>query len=246
MRLATLSIVAASFFLCLTPAVAQDDSPAALRKQIDQLTEQIAELEAALARTTDRIELLTDENRRLRDALKNNKDSAGDPDDSTETEETPTSAEAPADPFASPDSLRIALEKSWNAEFEGVDVSNDNESRQYLRDVRRWAGKAKRDYRGPFTWRANVVSARADGRSTIAMIQVLDDRDMPIGEPAEIEATGSAARTVLQAASDAVLELTGNQSVDIDIDARLGASADQLGPYLEHTINYTVTSARYE
>ena len=139
MRRAVLPMFAVLF--CLAPLTsAQDESPAALRREIDRLTEQISELEARLERSQDRIDALTEENRRLRSAL--GSENADDDKGGDEAEES-AEAELPEDPHASPDSMRAALERSWDEEFAGVDVSDDQQSRRYLRDVRSWAGKAQ-------------------------------------------------------------------------------------------------------
>jgi len=246
MRRALLPMFAVLF--CFAPlAVGQDESPAALRREIDRLTEEISALEARLERSQDRIDTLTAENSRLRAALsgENASDGGGDGDESGD-EDTGV-AELPEDPHACPDSMRAALERSWDEEFAGVDVSDDQQSRRYLRDVRSWAGKTRRDMRGKFDWRVTVLAAREQGRSrTVATLQVLDAQGRELGEPAEVEVRGSAARTILQAAQGAVFLVEGNVDVDIDVDAREGAAGDDIGPYLRTTIEYVVTRARYE
>lgn len=243
MRPTALTLVTLACLVLLAPAArAQDDSPAQLRREIDRQTEIIAELEAKLARATTRIEMLEAENRRLREAHRDTPAGATDSD----TAEDNAPAELPSDPFACADSLQASIQSAWDTEFATLDVSDDAQNRQYLRDVRRWAGRTERDHRGRFTWRASVLSARDEGRSTVAMVQVYDDQGRPLGAPAEIEALGSAARTVLQASSDAVLELTGTLSVNIDIDVRHGDTDDMVGPYVELTREFNVTQARYE
>lgn len=241
MRRAALPIVSLLlFFVPLAPA--QDESPAELRREIDRLTEQISELEARLGRAQQRIDDLLAENNRLR-----NSDRGGSDKESTdEGEGESETAELPLDPFACPDSMRASLERSWDEEFAGLDVSDEQQSRRYLRSVRSWAGKARRDHQGDFEWRVNVVAARAEGRSTFATVQVVDDSGRPLGEPGEVEASGLAAQTLLQARADAVILVKGRAGIDIDVDARAGEAADEIGPYLRTTYEYRVTDARYE
>ncbi len=242
MRYALPLFAALLFFTPL--ASAQDESPAELRREIDRLNERIAELEARVERSQDRIDDLLDENRRLRENLR---DGGAESDDNADDEGDPEeTAGLPSDPLACPDCMRAALEKSWDEEFAGLDITDEAQSRRYLRDVRRWAGQSRRDFRGEFSWSAKVLSARNEGRSTVATVQVVDAQGRPLGQPAEIEAVGSAARTVLQAAPDATLRLEGAASVDIDVDARVGQQDNEVGPYLTTILEFRATRAQYE
>ena len=249
MRRAAFPILA--LLLCFTPtAPAQDDSPAVLRREIDRMAERISELEARLERSQTRIDDLLAENRRLRADLKDGAKGGGGGSDSESDEDTGAdevggASELPLDPFACADSMRASLERSWDAAFAGVDVTDDQQSRRYLREVRSWAGKARRDHRGDFEWRVRVLAARHEGRRTVATVQAIDADGNELGGPVEIEATGSAARTVLQSAPDAELVISGNASVDIDVDARAGDSVEDVGPYLRTTLEFTATEARY-
>jgi len=229
--------------LFITPALAQD-TPAELRRELDRRDEQIAELEARLERAQERIEELVEENRSLREALRDDAPATDQPADAPRNPQT-GEPEIPSDPFAAPAAARASVQQAWNDAFEGLDVSDRAQNSRYLREVRRWAGQTRRDHSGRFTWRARVTAAREDGRSTIATVQVVDDAGRPIGQPAQIEAVGRAARTVLTAASDAVLTLEGAQDIDLDVDVRHGESDDLIGPYIEYTAEYKVTDASY-
>lgn len=244
MRRAALPIVSLLlFFVPLAPA--QDESPAELRREIDRLTEQISELEARLERSQQRIDDLVAENRRLLDRLRDGGGAGGETAGEEDGGES-NAGELPLDPFACPDSMRASLERSWDEEFAGTDVSDEQQSRRYLRSVRSWAGKARRDHRGDIAWRVNVIAARSEGRSTVATVQVIDAEGRTLGEPGVVEANGAAAQTLLQARPDAVLLIEGKVDVDIDIDARAGEAPDEIGPYLRTTYDYRVTDARYE
>ncbi len=247
MRRAAFPVLA--LLLCFTPSsLAQDDSPAVLRREIDRMSERISELEARLERSQTRIDDLLAENRRLRAELKNGGGggtSDGPDNDGDDAGADGDAAELPLDPFACADSMRASLERSWDAAFAGVDVTDEQQSRRYLRDVRSWAGKARRDHRGDFEWRVHVLAARNEGRRTVATVQAIDADGNELGGPVEIEATGGAARTVLQSAPNAELVISGNASVDIDVDARAGESGEDIGPYLRTTLEFTATEAYY-
>jgi len=248
-RLFMLGVLSLSLVAAFAPAgaLAQDDSPAALRRTIDQQAERIAELEALLERANAKIADLTEVNRTLRETIRKNVNDAKTPAPAQPDAAPDTPAELPADPFASPESMRAALAQAWQAEFAGVDLNDEAQRRRYLRDVRRWAGKAQRENRGPIDWRVHVVSARDEGRQTTsAQVQILTDDNRPVGEPVGVTVTGRAARTVLSAPADAVLELTGTISVILTVDARLRATEGQTGDYIDTVIETTITSARYE
>ena len=240
---ATLALVTL-LALFAAPAAAQD-TPAELRRELDRRDETIAELEARLDRAQERLDELVEENRRLREALRGDTPDDVGPADVVPDEDPDAEPEIPTDPFAGPAATRASVQRAWDDAFAGLDVSDRAQNSRYLREVRRWAGQTERDHRGRFTWTARVLSAREEGRSTIATVEVLDDAGRPVGEPAEIEAVGRAARTVLAAPSDARLLLEGAQEIDLDVDVRHGESGDLVGPYIQYTAEFRVTDARY-
>lgn len=244
-----LGVLSLSLLAAVVPpaAHAQDDSPAALRRTIDQQAERIAELEALLKRADEKIADLTADNRTLRETIRKSVSDSKTPESPAPEASPDTPAELPADPFASPESMRAALARSWQAEFAGVDLNDEAQRRRYLRDVRRWAGKAQRENRGPIDWRVHVLSARDEGRQTTgAQVQILTDDNRPIGEPVGVTVKGHAARTVLSAPADAVLVLTGTMSASLTVDARLRAAEGQTGDYIDTVIETEITGARYD
>ena len=230
-----------------SPVFAQDEhSPAELRRQLDQQAERISELEAQLARAEERVADLTEDNKKLRTTIRNYVKGGSAPsapasgDDAADT----GPADLPADPLACTDSALASLAASWEQEFGGADLSQQS---RYIRDARRWAGKAARDHKGPISWRVRVVSATDEGRKgTSAMVQVLSPLDQEWGEPSAITATGSAARIVLAAPTDAVLVLKGTMNTKLTVNARGGSRDDQVGEMIDTEITVTVNSARYE
>ena len=240
MRL-VLPILAALTFI--TPTLAQD-SPAQLRRQIDQLTEQIAELEAEVARANERIEKLIEENRRLRDALRSSDRGPGDPGRESAPEET--KAEIPDDPFAAPAAMRAHIERQWNQEFGDIRITPDDVNTQYLRSLRRWASSLERDLRGDFTWRVFVERAAEENRQIGAVVRVLDQQDRPIGDPASVTARGVTGRLLLAAAKDSVIIIEGRARINLNVSVQHGAGDELVGPYLMFEDEYEVTRARYE
>lgn len=225
------------------PTLAQD-SPAQLRRQIDQLTEQINELTAEVERANERIEKLLDENRRLREALRSGGDNNGAGDEPEAQEET--EVEIPDDPFAAPAAMRAYIERKWKEEFGDVQPDPDNVDTRYLRDLRRWASMLERDLRDDFTWRVYVERAEEDNREVIAVVQVLSPQNRPIGEPTRVTARGATGRLLLAAAKDSVIIIDGRTRISLDVSVQHGVGDELVAPYVMLEEEYEVNRGRYE
>ncbi len=199
-----------AFFAAL--ATAQDASPAELRREIEALRAEVAilteEREALLANARR----LQEETHHLRDALaaseslvaslteqlnqarrhaKPAEESPSTPEPAqtpsqspAETNPQPPHAQTPLQPLSSPESMRLALERSHRETFPALDLSSELATLEYRRKLDQWITSVKRSMRGQTRWRIIIseVATKAADRTLSARMQVVHwDSFLPIG-----------------------------------------------------------------
>ena len=201
MRTTPLAILTLTLLLApATRALAQAESPADLRREIDTLRNRVAQLEAAndqlqrdlppLRRRTAQLEAqlarvqaeaarLRDENDALERQLREHglvpavpgSDSTGADSPTPPSSET---AELPSDPMACPASLLVALTRDYDDRF--ADRSLDPRARaEYVRDVRRWTLDVKREFRNRVTWTVEIDPSSVPGDDNLPVrLRVVD------------------------------------------------------------------------
>ena len=204
--------LAATLTLLASLAHAQDASPAelrreieALRAQIDLLTEEREEILAnsrrlqdetnhlrnALAASESLVASLTEQLNQARRHTKPVEDSPSTPEPAqtptqspAETPAQPPQAQTPIQPLSSPESMRLALERSHRETFPALDLSSQAATLEYRRKLDQWITSVKRSMRGQTRWRIIVsdVAPKPTDRTLSARIQVVQsDSLIPIG-----------------------------------------------------------------
>jgi hypothetical protein len=192
-----------------TSAMGQDASPAELRREIEALRAQVevaqAEREAAhaelmslqmeaanlrekLAMTEAMVASLRDQLEAARQPVAE-RPAAPASDESTPSQPAEPRAEVPLSPLGSPESMRLALEKSFAEAFPNPNLSSEQAKAAYQRRLGLWTTEVTRSMRGQTRWRvllSDVSGTPAGDRSVAARMQVVaTDTGLPIG-PAQI------------------------------------------------------------
>jgi hypothetical protein len=218
----------------------QDQSPAQLRIENQQLRDRIEELERDLQEKDQQLSLaqrkidaLESTNARLRDRFGNRGGSAPDTSDDPVVPMRETAA-VPEYPFASPASMLAMLEQDYQAATNGTTFATSGDRTVYMRTIRRWAAQKKGDISGPVRWTIRVISS-SGGRGKVRFdIEVLEDGgDLPIGEVFQIEVLGRFAQKLKDAVGGDPVQLEGMFTGTIVIDEALEASEDPMfiGPF---------------
>ncbi|MCW5764309.1 MAG: hypothetical protein KIT88_13835, partial [Phycisphaeraceae bacterium] len=90
----------------------------------------------------------------------------------------------PIQPLSSPESMRLALERSHRETFPALDLSSQAATLEYRRKLDQWITSVKRSMRGQTRWRIIVsdVAPKPTDRTLSARIQVVQsDSLIPIG-----------------------------------------------------------------
>jgi cell division protein FtsB len=189
-------------------ALAQDASPAELRREIEVLREQNAEIAAERDELLEHVTALRDEmisiSNKLEVALNEIKElkrllaSKAEPErvDEEEVHEsapevvTPRGAPIPNDHLASPESLLRALVHAYGVRFPNPILETDQDRKRFETRVRKWTQDVSKTMRGQTTWRVLLtdITPRRRGRETQAMMAVLDPASgLTIGTPFLVE-----------------------------------------------------------
>lgn len=195
----------------LTPmSIAQDSSPAELRREIeelrtaketlqtenDQLVEQIATLRIEIEALRANLDAAKAQIVELMNRINAN------PSATPETTETPPAkptttpeqpaAAIPADHLASPASLQAALQAAYEARFPNPVLTTEADQKRYEALVRRWARDMNMQLRGPSKWRVMLseievptpaAGTRPRPTDAAARMMVLDQKTgIPIGQ----------------------------------------------------------------
>ena len=153
--------VALAALALLAPAArAQDDeSLNELRRDNDRLRQRIDALEARLAEQERENLLLRDEVERLLELVRELEDRAASPPPSTtapggapaDPDEPPATPSVDLGPLSSPPALLEALREHYT-ETLPEPPAEQRDTPAYIRDVRRWARAAEREFRGGVEW----------------------------------------------------------------------------------------------
>ena len=202
-----------SYFLVLVGliapmALAQDASPAELRREIEVLREQNAEITAERDELLEHVTALRDEmisiSSKLEAALQEievlkkllaskaeseliEKEEAPEP--APEVVE-PRSAPIPKDHLASPESLLRALVHAYEVRFPNPSLETEVDRKRFETRVRKWTQDVSKTMRGQTKWRVLLtdITPRRRGRETQAMMAVLDPASgLTIGTPFLVE-----------------------------------------------------------
>lgn len=142
------------------PAAAQSDSD--IRRQNQQLTAQVRDLEQELQASRDQIEKLKARIAQLERQLAQRGGSAGDtPIADPEPEKVSIDESVP---HASPRALYAAVLASHDQALGGIDLGRDGDGkrRAYLKRLEAWAASANRQFRGQIVWHVRLVDARTE------------------------------------------------------------------------------------
>jgi predicted RNase H-like nuclease (RuvC/YqgF family) len=227
----------------------QDQSPAQLRLENDQLRERIEDLERQLGAAQRRIAALESTNQRLQERLeRGGSRPQNDTGESGETEEPEREmAPVPEDPFAAPAAMREMLAREYVRTTEGMSYDSAGDRNEYLRTIRRWANQSKRDINGPVSWTVRVLES-SGGRGKVGFtIEVVQNAgELPIGEAFEIEVVGRNVQKLEDAVGGDPIQIDGVFSGSIEIDESLGASGDPmfLGPFARLDYRVAIRSVR--
>ena len=184
-------------------ALAQDASPAELRREIEVLREQNAEITAERDQLLEEVIALRDEMisiaNKLEAALGEIRELkrllASRPERERVEEEVhepapevvaPRGAPIPNDHLASPESLLRALVHAYSVRFPNPVLETDQDRRRFETRVRKWTSDVSKTMRGQTKWRVLLtdITPRRRGRETQAMMAVLDPASgLTIGTP---------------------------------------------------------------
>ncbi|TVQ81032.1 MAG: hypothetical protein EA380_02650 [Phycisphaeraceae bacterium] len=157
-----------------TASAQPDESMADLRRENEALRQRIAQLEAQLATAREEAEGLREANRVLLRQLERTPPAPSPPPEPVATPdeaEPPVPTEAPeerrraypdpasADPFAFPDALLSAIQRSHDDAM-GSETLDKEQPGAYFGALRRWANSANRAFRGRIDWVVSVSDER--------------------------------------------------------------------------------------
>ncbi len=189
-------------------ALAQDASPAELRREIEVLREQNAEITAERDQLLEEVIALRDEMISIANKLEAALDeirelkklvaAGGEPahvveEDEPEPATLPavrTGAPIPDDHLASPESLLRALVHAYSVRFPNPVLETEQDRKHFETRVRKWTQDVSKTMRGQTKWRVLLtdITPRRRGRETQAMMAVLDPASgLTIGTPFLVE-----------------------------------------------------------
>lgn len=188
-------------------AMAQDASPAELRREIevlrmqnaeiaterDQLLEQVSAMREQMIAISDKLDDALAQIKDLKSQLAARPEPVQQDPEPTEPETIaapPAQAPIPMDHLASPASLLRALSHAYEVRFPNPALETEQDRRRFETRVRKWTQDVAKTMRGQTKWRVLLtdITPRRRGRETQAMMTVLDPASgLAIGSPFLVE-----------------------------------------------------------
>ena len=219
-----------------TASAQPDESMADLRRENEALRQRIAQLEAQLATAREEAEGLREANRVLLRQLERTP-----PAPSPTPEPTPAPAEAQppapaaapeeprraypdpasADPFAFPDALLSAIQRSHNDAMESETLDKEQPA-AYFGALRRWANAANRAFRGRIDWVVSVSDERGaiPAHQPVRVFVVHPETLQPLHREAFIvELNSRDRRRLAEESSRSAWRITGQIAAQVRINA---------------------------
>jgi hypothetical protein len=178
----------ASFLLAGTAYSQESDSD--LRRQNQQLTNEVQELQRRLNAAEQRNQELEQRLTQLEQQLAAGRRAA--PSSSTlpplEQEEVTVDETIP---HASPRALFRELVANYEKTFEGVDIGDDDDDRSrrnFIKQVEAWRARVNREYRSPIEWHVRTIDARTGpNRERIVTFIAVDPKtDVRLGDSFDV------------------------------------------------------------
>jgi hypothetical protein len=214
-----------SFVAPHSPAAAQSDAD--LRREVQRLELENAELKERLRRAEDRI-------KQLEAQIQSMQTSGGT--GATPAEEEQVSIDE-TQPLASPRAIVAALRASYETAMDGMEMGepDSRERTRYRGALERWSVASEREMRGTIEWRVAVaeVKPHANGKDFVVVMQAVDPKyGTKLGKPFEALLPGNRTRN-LEGGTDGQWELKGRLTTDIILDERItGEGAFENAMYL--------------
>jgi hypothetical protein len=245
----------AALALCAAPrASAQPErSPNELRVENDMLKDRIAELESQLEQARRRIEMLERTIATLRQRRGSGDDAGSDAADAGSNDSTdgPPRAEVPAEPFASPASMRAHLEREYAKTMGDKPFADQRDRQTYLRELRGWARSAAQQGRGPVQWTVRVLSSEQIRPGTVEfMLEVVDPASaLAIGEAFNLSITGRNGVRLQEGGPDDMWILDAIMQTDVNVNPERESGGTEgaptlIGPFAEFSFNLVVRTVR--
>lgn len=243
-RLVWLAPLLALVFAAPAPAQVTIES---LRKENQELKSELAKLRAQLRTAETRTKSLEQQNLRLRDELLSN----GITPPSMRTSDG-DAGDVPAEPGASFDSMFNAVVSAWNEEFGDVPLETRRDEDRYLRELRPWTSRLKRELRSNVQWTVVIESVEEIDRSTsdVRMLVIDPENGEPIGRAGWVRMNPRFANRFASAQPDTRWELIGSLTPEVAINEERfseGIGGEWplfIGPFAEFDIELNIRSLK--
>jgi len=241
--------------LACTGLASAQDSDADLRRQNEQLSAQIRDLQRELLQAQDRIQQLegTISQLQRQAAAPRRSSTAGSPAPSLDDEIVSVDESVPN---ASPRALFKALVASYEATMAGLPIGKPGERdrRAYLRKLENWRAGVIREFRSPIVWHVRVIDARLgpDRQRIVTFLAVDPETDARLGNSFDVVLSQTLVERLanFEARGDlGVLVMRGTvfPEIRIDEDRESRGTFDNppfIGPFAEFLFRIEVASLK--